>query len=96
MRGPHQVVLKPLLTEKGTRLKEEGNQYIFRVAKTANKVEIRQAIEQLFKVTVLDVRTAHVRGKVKRLGRFQGRKPDWKKAIATLKEGDSIELYEGV
>jgi len=95
MRGPHQVVLKPLLTEKGTRLKEEGNQYIFRVARTANKVEIRQAIEQLFKVTVLDVRTAHVRGKVKRLGRFQGRKPSWKKAIATLKEGDSIELYEG-
>jgi len=96
MRGPHQVVLKPLLTEKGTRLKEEGNQYIFRVAKTANKVEIRQAIEQLFKVTVLDVRTARVRGKAKRLGRFQGRRPDWKKAIATLKEGESIELYEGV
>jgi large subunit ribosomal protein L23 len=96
MRGPHQVVLRPLLTEKGTRLKEEGNQYIFRVARTANKVEIRQAIEHLFKVTVLDVRTARVRGKVKRLGRFQGRRPDWKKAIATLKKGDSIELYEGV
>jgi len=92
----HQVVQKPLLTEKGTRLKEEGNQYLFRVAKTANKVEIRQAIEQLFKVTVVDVRTARVRGKLKRLGRFQGRRPDWKKAIATLKEGDSIELYEGV
>ncbi len=96
MRGPYQVVLKPLLTEKGTRLKEEGNQYLFRVATTANKVEIKQAIEQLFKVTVLDVRTSQVRGKVKRLGRFQGRRPDWKKAIATLKEGDSIELYEGV
>lgn len=96
MRGPHQVVLRPLLTEKGTRLKEEGNQYIFRVARTANKVEIRQAIEHLFKVTVLDVRTARVRGKVKRLGRFEGRRPDWKKAIATLKKGDSIELYEGV
>ncbi len=96
MRGPHQVMLRPLLTEKGTRLKEEGNQYIFRVAVTANKVEIRQAIEQLFKVTVLDVHTTRVRGKIKRLGRFQGRRPDWKKAIATLKEGDSIELYEGV
>lgn len=90
------MVLRPLLTEKGTRLKEEGNQYIFRVAKTANKVEIKQAIEQLFKVTVLTVRTTRVQGKVKRLGRFQGRRPDWKKAIATLKEGDSIELYEGV
>ena len=96
MREPHQVVLRPLLTEKGTRLKEEGNQYLFRVAKTANKVEIRQAIEQIFKVTVLEVRTARVRGKVKRMGRFQGRRPDWKKAVATLKEGDSIELYEGV
>jgi large subunit ribosomal protein L23 len=96
MKDPYQVVLKPLLTEKGTRLKEEGNQYLFRVAKTANKVEIKQAVEHLFKVTVLNVRTTRVRGKVKRLGRFQGRRPDWKKAIATLKEGDSIELYEGV
>ncbi len=96
MKGPYQVVLKPLLTEKGTRLKEEGNQYLFRVARTANKIEIKQAIEQLFKVTVLNVRTARMRGKVKRLGRFQGRTSDWKKAIATLKEGDSIELYEGV
>ena len=96
MKGPYEVVLKPLLTEKGTRLKEEGNQYLFQVAKTANKVEIKRAIEQLFKVTVLDVRTLRVRGKVKRLGRFQGRKPDWKKAIATLKAGESIDLYEGV
>ena len=95
MRSPYQVVLRPLLTEKGTRLKEAGNQYLFRVAKTANKIEIKQAIEQLFKVTVLDVRTLRVRGKTKRLGRFQGRRPDWKKAVATLKEGETIELYEG-
>ena len=95
MRSPYQVVLRPLLTEKGTRLKEAGNQYLFRVDRTANKIEIKQAIEQLFKVTVLDVRTLRVRGKTKRLGRFQGRRPDWKKAIATLKEGDVIELYEG-
>jgi large subunit ribosomal protein L23 len=96
MKGPYEVVLRPLLTEKGTRLKEEGNQYLFRVAKTANKVEIKQAIEQLFKVAVLEVRTLRSRGKVKRLGRFQGRRPDWKKAIVTLKEGQSIEVYEGV
>ncbi|HEX9900936.1 MAG TPA: 50S ribosomal protein L23 [Candidatus Methylomirabilis sp.] len=96
MRSPYQVVLRPLLTEKGTRLKEAGNQYLFRVAKTANKIEIKQAIEQLFRVTVLDVRTLRVRGKTKRLGRFQGRRPDWKKAVATLKEGETIELYEGV
>jgi large subunit ribosomal protein L23 len=66
------------------------------VAKTANKVEIKRAIEKLFRVTVLDVQTLRVRGKVKRLGRFQGRRPDWKKAVATLKQGDTIELYEGV
>lgn len=96
MKGPYQVVRKPLLTEKGTRLKEEANQYLFRVAQGANKVEIKQAIEQLFKVTVLHVRTLQVRGKRKRLGRFEGRRPDWKKAIATLKAGDTIELYEGV
>lgn len=96
MKGAHAVLLQPLLTEKGTRLKEEANQYLFRVAPRANKVEIRQAIERLFKVTVLDVRTMRVEGKVKRLGRFQGRRPSWKKAIATLKPGDSIDLYEGV
>jgi large subunit ribosomal protein L23 len=96
MNGPYEVVLRPLLTEKGTRLKEEGNQYLFRVAKTANKVEIKHAIEQLFKVSVVAVRTVQLRGKVKRLGRFQGRRPDWKKAIVSLKEGQSIELYEGV
>jgi large subunit ribosomal protein L23 len=96
MKGPYEVIRKPLLTEKSTRLKEEGNHYLFRVAKTANKVEIKQAIEALFKVTVLEVRTLRVQGKVKRLGRFQGRRPDWKKAVATLKPGDSIDLYEGV
>jgi large subunit ribosomal protein L23 len=96
MKGAYQVVQRPLLTEKGTRLKEESNKYLFRVAKRANKVEIKQAIESLFKVTVVDVRTLPVRGKAKRLGRFQGKQADWKKAIATLKAGDSIELYEGV
>ncbi len=96
MRTASQVIQKPLLTEKGTRLKEEANQYLFRVDKRANKVEIKRAIEELFKVTVVDVRTLPVLGKAKRLGRFQGKMPDWKKAIATLKAGDSIELYEGV
>jgi large subunit ribosomal protein L23 len=96
MKEAHQIVQRPLLTEKGTRLKEHANQYLFRVARTANKVEIRQAVEQLFKVRVLDVRTLRVQGKVKRLGRFQGRRPDWKKAVVTLQTGQSIELYEGV
>ncbi len=96
MKGAHEVVLQPLLTEKGTRLKEEANQYLFQVATRANKVEIKRAIEELFKVTVVEVRTLPVQGKAKRLGRFQGKMPDWKKAIATLKTGESIELYEGV
>ncbi len=96
MRGAHDIVLQPLLTEKGTRLKEEANQYLFQVATRANKVEIKRAIEELFKVTVVDVHTIRGEGKVKRLGRFKGRQPSWKKAIATLKAGDSIDLYEGV
>jgi large subunit ribosomal protein L23 len=96
MKGAYEVIQRPILTEKGTRLREEGNQYLFRVSQRAGKGEIKRAIEQLFKVTVLEVRTLHVRGKIKRLGRFQGRQAAWKKAIATLKPGDSIDLYEGV
>ena len=96
MKGPYEVVPRPLLTAKGTRLKEEANQYLFRVAPTATKIEIKQAIEQLFKVKVAEVRTLRMQGKVKRMGRFAGRRPDWKKAIVTLKAGQSIELYEGV
>jgi large subunit ribosomal protein L23 len=96
MRGPYEVVQRPLLTEKGTRLKEEANQYLFRVARTATKIEVKQAVEQLFKVKVAEVRTLRMQGKAKRLGRFAGRRADWKKAIVTLKAGHSIELYEGV
>jgi large subunit ribosomal protein L23 len=96
MKGPYEVLQRPLLTEKGTRLKEEANQYLFRVAPTATKIEIKQAIEQLFKVKVAEVRTLRMQGKVKRMGRFAGRRAGWKKAIVTLKAGQSIELYEGV
>ncbi len=96
MKGPYEVVQRPLLTEKGTRLKEEANQYLFRVARSATKIEVKQAVEQLFKVKVAEVRTLRMQGKAKRLGRFAGRRPDWKKAVVTLKAGHSIELYEGV
>jgi large subunit ribosomal protein L23 len=109
MRAPQTIIKRPLLTEKGTRLRETGGQpftpeegsevetkVLFEVAKDANKVEIRDAVERLFKVTVLDVRTQIVRGKLKRIGRFAGRRPHWKKAIVTLKAGDSIEFFEGV
>ena len=82
------------------RLTAEGEAYaqqvVFEVARDANKIEIRHAVETLFKVTVTDVRTLVVRGKVKRVGRFSGRRPSWKKAFVTLKPGDNIEFFEGV
>ena len=96
MKTAYQVVQKPLLTEKGTRLKEEGNQYLFRVAKRANKIEIKQAVEALFSVKVADVHTQIVRGKEKRVGRFVGRTGHWKKAIVTLAAGQNVEFFEGV
>lgn len=109
MRAPQTVIKRPLLTEKSTLLREtgggdrifeEGDEYaqkvIFEVSKDANKIEIRHAVQSLFNVTVTDVHTMVVRGKKKRLGRFMGRKPATKKAIVTLKAGDSIEFFEGV
>jgi len=95
MRDPRDVVIRPIITEKSTALREH-NCYVFQVAPWANKIEIKKAVEELYKVTVLKVRTVNVRGKKKRLGRFEGKKPDWKKAICTLKEGDTIEFFEGV
>ena len=96
MRDPAAIIRRPLITEKGTRLKQQENQYVFEVARDANKIEIKRAVESLFRVTVLRVRTIPVKGKLKRVGRFTGRTPDWKKAVAALKEGDSIEFFEGV
>jgi len=96
MRGSRQVIVRPLMTEKSMRLKEERNAVTFQVAPGANKVEIRQAVEAIFNVKVTDVRTATVQGKLKRMGRFQGRRPSWKKAIVTLAPGHKIELVEGV
>ncbi|MBI4496162.1 MAG: 50S ribosomal protein L23 [Deltaproteobacteria bacterium] len=96
MREAHQIIKRPLITEKSTRQKEEANQIAFVVDGRANKVEIRQAVEKLFKVKVLRVNTMHLLGKRKRMGRFIGWKSDWKKAIVTLRPGDRIEFFEGV
>lgn len=96
MRDAYAIVRRPVVTEKGTFLKEQGNQYLFEVARDANKIEVGKAVETLFRVKVVNVRTLAMRGKRKRLGRFQGRTSDWKKAIVTLKAGDTIELFEGV
>lgn len=95
MKQPQQIIRRPLITEKSTRQKEEGRQYVFEVHRDANKIEIQSAVERLFKVKVLQVRTSNVLGKMKRLGRKYGKRPDWKKAIVTLKEGDRIEFFEG-
>ena len=96
MKEAHQIIKRPLITEKSTRQKEEGNQIAFVVDPKAGKIQIRQAVEKLFKVKVLSVRTMNVTGKKKRMGRFLGRKSDWKKAIVKLREGDRIEFFEGV
>ena len=97
MRGPHDVLMAPLITEKSTLLKEKGGILAFKVDRRANKVEIRRAVEAIFKVKVAAVRTETVRGKEKRVGRYTGRRPDWKKAYVTLRPGEkSIEYFEAV
>ena len=90
---PHQILVRPVVTEKTTDLMAEHNQYVFQVAKKANKIEVRKAVEMVFGVRVADVRTQVVRGDVRRVGQNYGRKPSWKKAIVTLHPEDSIDLY---
>ena len=94
-RDPRSVLLKPLMTEKSMQQKEELNAISFRVAVDANKVEIRQAVEKVFNVKVATVRTASHEGKWKRMGKFEGRRPGWKKAVVSLAPGHKIELVEG-
>ena len=95
MRDPRHVLIRPLMTEKSMQQKEALNTVAFRVRPDANKVEIRAAIESVFNVKVSAVRTASYEGKLKRMGRFQGRRADWKKAIVTLAPGHKIDLVEG-
>ncbi len=95
MRPPHAVLLRPLITEKGTRLTEK-NQYLFHVAPDATKIEIRQAVETAFRVDVLDVNVMNVKGKQKRFGRHAYRTSPWRKAVVTLAPGQTIEVFSGV
>jgi len=95
VKEAQRIIQRPMITEKSTRQKEEGRQYVFQVHPDANKIEIQSAVERLFKVKVLQVRTSNVLGKVKRLGRRYGKRPDWKKAVVTLREGDRIDFFEG-
>jgi large subunit ribosomal protein L23 len=96
MRDLYGIILSPLLTEKSTKLKETENKVLVRVAKNANKIEIKKAVEEIFKVKVDSVRTINCRGKKKRYGRYEGKRPDWKKAVLILKEGEKLEFIEGV
>ena len=97
MKHATQVILAPVITEKSTGLKEAGRILCFRVARQANKIEIKNAVESLFKVKVSEVRTLNAHGKWKRMGRYAGRRSDWKKAYVTLAEGQKmIEYFEGV
>lgn len=92
----HSVLRRPIVTEKTTVQKEDENQVVFRVRSDANKVQIREAVERLLGVKVLAVNTAIVRGKVKRMGRRTGQRPNWKKAIVTLAEGEEVEFFEAL
>jgi large subunit ribosomal protein L23 len=96
MRYSQEVIYQPLLTEKSTILRERTDVYCFKVHVQANKIEIAKAVEALFpKVKVADVRTCRFRGKVKRMGRFEGRRPEWKKAWVRLEPGSKeIEFFE--
>jgi large subunit ribosomal protein L23 len=95
MKSVYQVLVCPMLTEKGTLLKETDNKVLFKVAKDANKIEIKKAVEEIFKVKVDRVATMNYKGKKKRMGRYEGRRADWKKAIVKLKEGEKLDFIEG-
>ncbi len=93
---PHEVIQRPVVTEKSNIGREDGNLATFAVDPRANKHEIRRAVEELFDVEVLVVRTMRQPRKTKRIGRYSGRRAEWKKAIVELAEGQSIEFFEGI
>ncbi len=97
MKDAYHIILKPIITEKTTQLKEKNREVCFKVASDANKTEIKKAVEHLFKVKVESVRTQNMVGKWRRVGRGQGQRSDWKKAYVKLKEGEKmIEYFEAV
>lgn len=96
MMDSYQVLKRPLVTEKGTKQKEQSNQIAFEVDRRANKILVRNAVENIFKVKVLGVKVINVKGKERRIGKNVGKKPDWKKAIVRIAPGETIEFFEGV
>ena len=95
MKDPIEIIQAPLITEKGSLLGETTRQVLFKVRTDTNKIEVKKAIEALFKVSVVKIRTTRYLGKVRRVGKKIGRKPQWKKAYVTLKEGDKIDFFGG-
>ena len=95
MKDLRSVIRRPMLTEKGTVMRELHNQILFEVDRRSNKVEIRQAVEKIFGVKVLDVRTINYQGKPRRAGRLMTKRSDWKKAYVTLAPGQKLEIFEG-
>ena len=96
MKSTKNIIRKPIITEKATGMKETENKYVFEVEKGFNKLEIKRAVDESLTVTVTDVHTYTTHGKVRTRGKFRGRRPDWKRAIVRLKDGDTIEFFEGV
>jgi len=96
MKSTDFIIKQAVISEKGTILRDTENRYVFKVHPQANKIEIKKAVETAFDVKVLDVNTINVKGKTKRLGRFEGKRSSWKKALVRLKEGDSIDIFESV
>lgn len=94
MIHPRNIVIAPIITEKSERQASTNNTYTFKVSINANKIEIKHAIEKIFSVKVLDINTIRMLGKPKRLGKYTGKRPDWKKAIVTLRAGDKIADFE--
>jgi large subunit ribosomal protein L23 len=92
---PHDILIAPLITEKSTRLREAHNQISFMVSSRANKSEVKKAVEEALKVKVESVNIVNVGGKMKRLGRFEGRRASWKKGIVTLKPDQKLDIFEG-
>lgn len=95
MKNSKQIIRRPVITERASNLQENHNKYVFEVLSNANKVDIQRAVEAMFDVEVVKVNTSTMHGKIKRLGRFQGRRSNWKKAVVTLADGHIIDFFEG-